>query len=187
MTPAPTLEERLDRVESQLAIQQLPARYAVAVDSRNIDAWVGLFVDDVDCGKRGRGREALKQFIAPAVRTFYRSVHQICGHVVDFVDADHATGTVYCRAEHEDGDLWVAMAIVYFDEYARRDGKWYFVRRREKHWYSADVLARPGQGGFQNWPKWGDRKPELPHAFPSWTQFWAATPEDELRALSRDP
>ena len=95
---------RIDRIESYQAIQQLPIRYALAVDGRDIDAWLNLFIDDVDCGRRGKGREALKSYIAPAVQNFYRSQHLICGHRIDFVDADHATGEVYCRAEHEDGD-----------------------------------------------------------------------------------
>jgi hypothetical protein len=43
-----TLEERLERIESTLAIQQLPARYALAVDSRNLDDLVALFAVDVD-------------------------------------------------------------------------------------------------------------------------------------------
>ena len=54
------LLERLDRIEATLAIQQLAIRYAIAIDSRDIDAWLALFVDDVDCGRRGRGREALR-------------------------------------------------------------------------------------------------------------------------------
>ena len=173
--PAPSdLLHRIDRIESHLAIQQLPIRYAIAVDSRDLDGWVGLFVEDVNCGKRGRGRDALKSIIDPDVRTFYRSIHQICGHQVDFVDDDHATGKVYCRAEHEWRGKWVVMAICYFDEYARRDGRWYFVRRREKHWYSSDVLDRPGQPRFQNWEAWPDATPDLPHAFPTWAPFWAA-------------
>ena len=57
------LARRVDRVESQLAIQQLAARYALAVDSRDLDTWVDLFVEDVDCGSYGKGREALKKFI----------------------------------------------------------------------------------------------------------------------------
>src|SRR5713101_814958 len=81
------LARRVDRVESQLAIQQLAARYALAVDSRDLDTWVDLFVEDVDCGSYGQGREALKKFIDPAVRTFYRSLHQICGHVIDLLDS----------------------------------------------------------------------------------------------------
>src|SRR5262249_4913618 len=97
---------RIDRIESQLAIQQLAPRYAIAVDARDLDAWVALFIEDVNCGRHGRGREALRKYIDGLVRGFYRSVHQICGHVIDFVDADHATGTVYCRAEHEDRGKW---------------------------------------------------------------------------------
>ena len=76
MTDAALLE-RIDRVESQLAIQQLPPRYALAVDSRDLDAWVDLFIEDVDCGRHGQGREALKRWIDPQLRSFYRSHHQI--------------------------------------------------------------------------------------------------------------
>jgi hypothetical protein len=168
------IRRRIDRIESHLAIQQLPIRYAIAVDSRDLDAWVGLFVADVNCGKRGRGREVLKSIIDPQVRTFYRSIHQICGHQVDFVDDDHATGKVYCRAEHEWQGKWIVMAICYFDEYECRDGRWYFVRRRERHWYSSDVLDRPGQPVFQNWEAWLDATPDLPQAFPTWANFWQA-------------
>ena len=188
MTEAQSLEARIDRIESRQAIADLAARYARAVDARDIEAWLALFVDDVDCGKRGRGREALRGFIEPNLRTFYRSVHFIGGHVIDLDDADPdaATGTVYCRAEHEDGDRWVAMAIVYFDEYARRDGRWYFVRRAEKHWYSVDVLERP-TAPFQQWERWADRHPDLPADFESWRPFWTGSTQDEIARLTRLP
>src|SRR3954463_12064329 len=65
---------RLARVEAQLAIGQLPIRYALAVDQRDLDAWVALFVPDVDMGRRGTGRQALRAYIEPRVRCFSRSV-----------------------------------------------------------------------------------------------------------------
>ena len=34
------LRRRIDRIESMQSIQQLPIRYAIAVDSRDLDAWV---------------------------------------------------------------------------------------------------------------------------------------------------
>src|SRR5271165_1096374 len=129
MTELADLARRIDRIESTLAIQQLAARYAVAVDSRDLDTWVELFVEDVDCGRRGKGRSVLKGFIDPAVRSFYRSIHQICGHVIDFAGENQASGKVYCRAEHEDRGKWYVMAICYFDRYARRDGNWLFEQR----------------------------------------------------------
>jgi len=181
------LLHRIDRIESQLEIEQLPIRYALAVDGRDLDAWVGLFVGDVNCGRHGRGRAVLRGLIEPQVRTFYRSIHQICGHAIDFIDDNHATGKVYCRAEHEARGKWVVMAICYFDEYVRQDGRWYFARRKERHWYSSDVLERPGQPVFQNWNAWPDAQPELPHAFPTWKDFWEAGDESLPAQLSSAP
>lgn len=186
MTDIPDLAGRIARIEARQAIAELPTRYAIAVDARDIDSWIGLFVEDVDCGRRGKGREALRTFIEPSVRSFYRSIHQICGHVVDFIDDDTATGTVYCRAEHEDGDKWVVMAIIYFDRYVRRDGRWYFERRSEKHWYSADILERPAPP-FQLWERWADRLPHLPDDFPTWAPFWEKMDADDVAAITRQP
>ena len=168
-----TLERRVAEVEARQAIGQLPIRYAIAVDSRDLDAWVGTFVEDVDCGRHGRGREALKRYIEPQVRGFYRSIHFICGHLIDLIDADHATGRVYCRAEHEDGGKWIVMGICYFDEYRRVDGEWLFSRRREKHWYAADINEHPQAVGFDSWHA---ETPPLPDAFETWAPFWAAVP-----------
>ena len=79
----PALAERVERIEAHLAIQQLAIRYAMAVDARDLDAWVGCFRPDVDMGRHGAGREALRRYIDPMVRRFYRSVHQICGHRIE--------------------------------------------------------------------------------------------------------
>ena len=174
------LAARIDRVESMQAIGQLPIRYVLAVDGRDLDAWVGLFVEDVNCGRHGVGRAALRAVIEPELRTFYRSIHQLCGHRIEFDDADHARGTVYCRAEHEVGDRWIVMMIAYFDSYERRDGVWYFVRRREKHWYSVDILDRPAEP-FHRWPDNGATA-DLPGAFASWAPFWNEDATDVARA-----
>lgn len=179
------LASRLDRLESLAAIQQLPIRYALAVDARDLDAWVGLFVPDVNCGRQGCGREVLRTIIEPALRTFYRSVHQICGHRVEFDDADHARGVVYCRAEHEDGGKWVVMAIAYFDSYERQGGEWLFARRQEKHWYAADWQERPA-APFTGWPAHDD-PPALPQDFDSWNPFWAGEDSDRLARLTAQP
>ena len=184
-----TILDRLDRVESTLAIQQLPVRYAIAIDSRDIDSWLALFVDDVDCGRRGRGREALRGFIDPAIRTFYRSIHQILGHAIDFSDADHATGRVYCRAEHECGAGWIVQAICNFDTYERRDGQWYFTRREEDFWYSADLLEHPQQAEFQRWPGPAPKyRPQMMVSrFPTWRDFWARSAAEEIQAITAKP
>ena len=182
---APDWAARLDRVESALAIQQLPIRYALAVDARDVEAWLELFPPDVDCGRHCRGRAALRRTIEGPLATFYRSIHQICGHEHHFIDADHAAGHVYCRAEHEDRGRWIVMAICYFDDYVRQDGQWFFARRRERHWYAADVEGRP-RAPFHDWPG-HDVPPKLPQAFPSWARFWSNVPAGRVAELTEAP
>lgn len=179
------LAARIDRLESLAAIQQLPIRYALAVDGRDLDAWTALFVEDVQCGRSGSGRNVLRSIIERSLKTFYRSVHQICGHRVELDDANIAHGIVYCRAEHEDQGKWVVMAIAYFDTYARRDGEWYFVRRREKHWYAADWEERP-TAPFTGWPS-QPAMPQLPADFPRWKDFWADEDAARVGRLTAQP
>jgi hypothetical protein len=171
------LARRLERVESRLAIQQLPIRYALAVDGRDTDAWVRLFVPDVRATRTESGRPALLRQIDGTLRAFGRSVHQICGHRVelDQDDPDRASGAVYCRAEHEVGDRWVVMAICYFDEYRRHDGEWLFARRKERHWYSADINEHPQAVGYDGW---NTGEPALPAWFDTWRGFWERPPEE---------
>ena len=171
MTVDPALAERLARIEDRLDIGQLPIRYAIAVDERDVDTWVDLFVPDIQLGRDGQGREALRRFITPQLRWFYRSVHQIVGHRVEVLGPDTARGHVYCRAEHEVGDRWIVMAIRYDDEYRKVDGEWLFSRRRERHWYAADVNERPQAVAFDSWGT-TPGGPGLPQLAATWAMFW---------------
>ena len=154
------LEARLDRIESALAIRQLPGRYALAADSRDIEGWIALFEPDVDCGRHGRGRDVLRSLITAQLGDFYRSIHYVGSQHFDFLGTDDATGYVYCRAEHEIGDRFIVL-----------DGPWYFARRRERHWYSADLLERPQEARFFREQMFGE--PVLPGEWASWREFWA--------------
>ena len=176
---------RIERLEAREAIGQLPIRYALAVDGRDVAAWADLFVADVNCGRAGLGRAVLRGLIAPQLRTFYRSIHQICGHRIVLDDADRAHGVVYCRAEHETGGRWIVMAIAYFDTYERRDGEWLFARRREKHWYAADWQERPA-APFTGWPE-HPAPPALPGDFAGWRDFWDGAGGDIVAGLTALP
>lgn len=182
----PDLSRRIARLEAIHDIQQLAVRYAMAVDARDVETWLGLFAADVDCGRRGRGREALRGFITPALKGFYRSVHAITGHVIDHLYEDHAQGRVYCRAEHEVGDRWIVMACVYHDRYARTDEGWRFVSRDEDFFYSHDLLERPQDCDFRRWPGPAPRHepPLMLPRFADWAAFWA---DEDLSDLTRRP
>ena len=59
-TSVTDLAARIDRLESIDAIRQLAAKYSLALDMRDADAWVGLFPEDVKVGKGTSGRAALR-------------------------------------------------------------------------------------------------------------------------------
>lgn len=149
----------------------MASRYAVALNHRNLDALAELFVADVRVGRDDVGRDSLKQNMAAQLRDGHRTILQVSNHVIDVVDADHATGIVGTRAEIERGDEWVIQVIEYHDTYERRDGRWLFVRRRHHLWYGADMLTRPNVLPEANWPKSQTGKGTLPEMMPSW-QAW---------------
>lgn len=183
------LRSQLQRIEARQQIQQLPARYAMAIDARDMDALSRLYVPDVDCGKRGRGRDLLRSHFEVATANFYRSVHQIVGHVFDLEDEVHASGRVYCRAEHEYGDKWIVAALCYFDKYACVNGEWLFSNREVDFFYCADHLERPQEVDFSRWatPEMRFSPPMMLPRFPHWRDFWAGHGEEKVNALTSHP
>ena len=152
--------EAVDRLLAHEEIRQLAARYAVAIDSRDLDALDALFVGDVRSSFEGPLRE------------IGVSILNVGTHVIDVVDDDNATGIVYCKGEIQDGDRWIHQAIVYFDTYARRDGRWLFVRRVHELFYGAEVGTNPLGLPPADWPANHDGTGTRPQAWESWQHFW---------------
>ena len=163
----------LARLVAYEEIRQLVARYALATDSRDLDSLVALFVEDVQIGRETYGRDALRVSFDASLRGIGRSILNVGTHVIDLVDDDHATGHLYCKAEIQDGDRWIHQAILYRDTYERRDGHWYFVRRRHELWYGAEVGVNPLGLAPANWPEHHDGLGTVPEVFPTWTAFWS--------------
>jgi uncharacterized protein (TIGR02246 family) len=124
----------LASLEDRLALQDLSARYARAVDRRDYAAFVELFTaDGVLCGpgyamkaqvEIERGIRLIEQYEATQ-----HCVHQ---QLVD-VRGDAASGETYCVARHvytKDGSKRkLDMGVRYRDEYRREAGAWRFARR----------------------------------------------------------
>lgn len=167
------LEARIDRLESLDAIRQLPAKYALALDMRDMDAMVSLFPADVRVGKDASGRAALRAYMDRTLRSpFTGTSHHIGGHVIEFDDADHAHGVVYSKNEHETGDEWVIMQMMYADDYVRQDGRWYFARRLPLYWYATDLNKPPLGENKMRWPGVAPYEGGYHSLFPSWQEFW---------------
>jgi len=177
MPEAASLEARIDRLEAIDQIRQLPAKYALALDMRDMDAMVSLFEPNVRVGKDASGRQALRAYMDQTLRSpFTGTSHHIGGHIIEFDDTDHAHGVVYSKNEHETGDEWVIMQMMYVDNYVRGDGpdgrRWYFARRLPLYWYATDLNKPPVGDRKMRWPgtEWVDGN--FHKLFPSFAEFW---------------
>jgi ketosteroid isomerase-like protein len=163
----------LDRLLAYEEIRQLAARYALAVDARDLDSLVELFVDDVKAMGGKRGRDALREVFDEHLRADRVSILHIGGHVIDFVDSDHATGTVYCTCEMGDDQRWARQAIAYEDRYERRKGRWYFARRDHLLFYGVEVPERPMGQAPADWPASAIGRGTVPFAWPTYQRYWS--------------
>ena len=168
------IEERLDRLESLDQIRQLPAKYALCLDMRDMDSMVSLFPADVRVGKASSGRQALRTYMDGTLRSpFTGTSHHIGGHIIEFDDPDHAHGVVYSKNEHETGDEWVIMQMMYADDYIRQDGRWYFARRLPLYWYATDLNKPPIGEKKMRWPGTDWVEGNFHKLFPSFAEYWA--------------
>jgi hypothetical protein len=175
---------RLDRVEAVQALQLLACRYAASIDARDIEQFISLYVRDVQVGG-SRGRDALRSHTKDLFRHNHmgRTIHLVCGHTIELDENDPsvATGTVYCRAEHEHDGRWVIASMQYWDRYQREEGVWLFRSRKPMAWYVGDALDRPGDGGWISHRLTESEllsRADLPGAFPMWATFYAAFGDD---------
>ena len=178
----PTLEKRIARLEAAEAIRQLASRYGQAIDARDIDTVVTLFVND---GRpvffRGNdggtpGGKALWNSYQISQRRYTCSMHFIGNHVIEIDDDNHAHGIVYCSVEQELLPHWTITAIQYWDKYERVDGRWLFAERHGMSLYTTPWESSP-VGPLRNRPP--GRAPSegsLPYAYPTWGKFWTNPP-----------
>jgi hypothetical protein len=105
------------------------------------------------------------------------TILQVGTHVIDLVDADHASGNVYCSGQVQDGDAWVHQAILYRDTYERRDGTWLFVRRVHELFHGVAAPTNPLHQPPAEWPRSATGRGTAPESFPTWTAFWERGPD----------
>lgn len=152
-------------------IRQLAQRYALAIDERDLGTLVGLFVPDVDCGRFGRGRDALRESFASQLRETGPTVMQVANHVIDFEEADHARGVVTGIAEVSHPEGWVRQAIRYEDRYEQRQGSWLFVRRKHLLCYGVVLPYDPLKQEPAQWPQRQVGRGTVPWCLESWQKF----------------
>jgi len=136
---SPTIEQRLQRVEDQLAIGRVLVDYSARQDARDYAGYVALFAKNGEwvSGKNVyRGRESILKMLLdlygspPPGYVNADSYHIATNFQID-VEGDRATA----RSRHllvmrgPKGEPTPALAGRYEDELIREDGQWRILRR----------------------------------------------------------
>ncbi len=165
----------LERVIASEAIRRLAYRYADGVDRRDLDQLVALYRPDARFGAHGEGPDACRAFFGASLAEIGMAVLLVANHLIEFDDADNATGTVWAHGFIDDrGEGFIQQLIKYDDRYVRLDGEWRFTRRRHFLWlgWRADDTAPLAQPAA-NWPEHQVGVGSMPHSHASWQEFWA--------------
>jgi hypothetical protein len=177
---AMTLEEKLDRALAYEEIRQLACRYAVSVDARDIDTLSNLYAEGALFGGEPRTRAWIFDRFANSLHQHPLTILNVGTHVIDFEDADHAKGTVYCRCEAERGpEYWLVQQIVYLDRYVRENGAWRFLSREHLLFYGADMLQRPIGLHPAGVPENRDGKGSMPQRWPTYRAYYQNHPDSK--------
>ncbi|MFC6239284.1 nuclear transport factor 2 family protein [Longivirga aurantiaca] len=173
----PTLLERLDRVESRQAIDDLLLRYCMACDDRDIDALVGCYAEDgyfLSSGRRTEGHEAMARQFASRLADFGPTYHVIHGAIIEFDTPDTARGTVLAHAEHMVDRGIVLAAHRYLDTYTRASGAWLLGSREARFYYVmplADLPTMDPRLPRRRWPGSEPQPADLPESLASYQAF----------------
>jgi hypothetical protein len=94
------------------------------------------------------------------------TLHEARGSVIEFVDDDHATGSVVGFSEQANSEHSVITSFRYYDEYLHTDGRWRFASREVRTVYAMThaELAAGGLSGQlrKRWPHRAPSRAELP-------------------------
>lgn len=166
---SPSIESRLRRIEDRFAINDLVVHYATLLDDCQWDAVGELFTADgvfSSPNSTTEGRAAIVANFKVKHEPYGATLHDPHGIAVDFVDDDHARGTVIGYAELGMPGCTVSTSIRYHDDYRRDDGVWRFARRHVLSLYGmplADLAAGGlGEAERKRWPNRPVGPSELP-------------------------
>lgn len=120
--------------EDKLEIQELTARYAMAMDKGNLEEWLGTWADDgVWEGGVGRyeGKVALKSLFHDLGERISGKRHVMTNSIISQIDSD-VVHTCYILIFERETSTHCIGTGVYSDKLKKVDGRWRFAHRTIK-------------------------------------------------------
>jgi hypothetical protein len=171
--------KRLEQAADIVEIQQLAYRYAIGADSKNPEMIAGCYADPSVRHGKTYTRAQLVEAFANSLGKSPMGILNVGTHLIELDpdDPDRATGTVYCRGEIEQGDVWLIQQICYHDIYTRIDGRWYFASRLHLLFYGSDLRVPPIGIAPSDAAELTDGKGSMPQYWDSYREFFKAHPD----------
>jgi len=177
--PSNSLAARLQRLEDLAAIGELIARYALAVDDRDLDALGALFTPDgVFRSKDGvmdaRGRGPVLEQFQGRFRALAVSNHFSHDRILTLGKPRGAAhGLVTAHAEVWRNGRALIAALRYEDTYRLHEDRWCFAERLLSFLYYLPVEEyAQGLGDRMRMRAYGDRRPaDYPESLPNWQLY----------------
>ena len=170
---------RLDRIESELAIRALVARYCFAIDDHDLDAVGDLFTEDARVWSRdgvmdAQGRAAIIEQYRGRFAVLGPSNHVSHDHWIRFDgDPDTATGLLSAHAELYRNETPMVTALRYIDVYRREHRRWRIADRQLAFLYYVPLAEYPGILGVKDRMRaYATPKPaDYPESLPGWRDY----------------
>ena len=167
--PFDALAELVARSE----IQQLAYRYSAALENRDVEAMVDLFVPHARYGSYGVGPDALRRLTAESLAGSHMAVVLVANHLIEFQSTTSATGQVWARCyAQSDGDGYVEQLLRYEDCYELFEGTWRFLHRKHRLWFGIGSASSPLDQEPANWPQQQVGIGDIPFENPAFLRWW---------------
>ena len=170
---------RLDRIEAELAIRALAARYCFAIDDHDLDAVGELFTDDARVWSRdgvmdAQGRAAIVEQYRGRFAVLGPSNHFSHDHWIRFGDdRDTATGLLSAHAELYRNETPMVTALRYTDVYRREQRQWRIAERQLAFLYYVPLAEYSGiLGATDRMRAYATPAPaDYPEGLPGWRDY----------------
>lgn len=139
------IDQRLDRLESELSIRRLVAEYSHGADKRDIDRFLSVWAPDavwqMSATVSFQGKRAIERVVRAQWRAFAQYVHWATNVSLSISnDTAHGECDVAVLVRLHNG-RWIRSGGTYRDQYTRIDGTWFISHRDASIGFDIDLPA----------------------------------------------